>query len=68
MLSIVQLSDLHFGPKHLDDKVRCLEEVLTFPAGLASGRWPRFPGISMTMRSGWKMTRRSSPYACSAPG
>jgi predicted MPP superfamily phosphohydrolase len=40
MLSIVQLSDLHFGPKHLDDKVRCLEEVLTFlqdwPADVAA--------------------------------
>src|SRR5712692_6582799 len=40
MLRLVQLSDLHFAPKHLDDKVRCMEEVCTFlqdwPADLAA--------------------------------
>lgn len=28
MLKVLQISDLHFGPKHLVDKIRCFEEVI----------------------------------------
>lgn len=28
MLKVLQISDLHFGPKHLADKIRCFAEVI----------------------------------------